>query len=340
MSTPQLKPTVHRFAALDALRGFAVLGNFTTILVEGSMRGLFSLIFGAGVYLFTVRAIYPDGPIRIADLYYRRTLWLVVFGVAHAYFLIMPGSILLTYGLAGLILFPFRVLPARRLVLLAMALLIGVAAYTLPIELAESRLEQAAARPEVSKLQNMIESNTGSLREVEAMIMMLLGLAFCKWGVVTGERRLSIYLRLMIVGYAIGIAFRGWVVLNVWESFDQVGRLAMTLGHLGLFFTIWKFCSGSLPMRALAATGRMALSHYIGQTVIAHLIFSGVGFSLYGTLPRSQVYGIMLAIWLLQLTFSLLWLKRFRFGPLEWAWRCLTYGRLTISHRALQDLKH
>ena len=93
---------------MDALRGFAVLGifiiniigfsmpglafnyptaaggdgalnyglwTFTEIFVEGSMRGLFSLMFGAGLILFTERALYPDGPIRVADLYYRRTLW-------------------------------------------------------------------------------------------------------------------------------------------------------------------------------------------------------------------------------------------------------------------------
>ena len=80
-------------------------------------------------------------------------------------------------------------------------------------------------------------------------------------------------------------------------------------------------------MRALTAAGRMALSNYIGQTVIANLIFSGIGLGLYGSLDRTGVYGVMIAIWIAQLAFSMWWLARFRFGPLEWGWRGLTYWK-------------
>ncbi len=412
-----------RIDALDALRGLAVLGifviniigfglpeiafnnpkaaggegvlnfglwTFTTVFIEGSMRGLFSLMFGAGMVLFTARAAYPDGPIRIADLFYRRTTWLIIFGLIHAFFLLMPGDILLIYGIAGLFLFPFRILSPRKLAALAFVFLAGLTLLSLAEEWEETELglqaaaieERADAGAELSateeqtlaewekaydanwpaqeELDAQIASRTGSPEAVflsnasivamynsigdllwwvsDAFMMMLFGMALYKWRVITSERSLSFYAAMALVGYGIGLGFRIWAVAGRWEAdfspmlwawgaFDQVGRVAMTFGHIGFFFVLWKFAASTLPMRALTAAGRMALTNYIGQTVIANLIFTGVGLGLYGALDRICIYAIMAAIWLAQLIFSMWWLARFRFGPLEWGWRSLTYWR-------------
>lgn len=417
------RPAGERIDALDALRGLAVLGifviniigfsmpeiafsnpkaaggdgfvnyglwTFTTVFAEGSMRGLFSLMFGAGVILFTERALYPDGPIRIADLFYRRTIWLVIFGVAHSYLLLMPGDILLIYGLAGLFLFPLRILPPRLLAGLSGAVLAGLVLWALIEELPETALgheasaieARAAAGAEITdaeqetleewretykgnwplagELREQIEmrtadaatvfssnakivalySDTGSLIywTLDAFMMMLLGMAFYKWRIITAERSLKFYLALAACGYAIGLSFRIWAVFQRWEAdfspilwawgtFDEAGRMAVTIGHVGMFFTIWKAAASGFVMRALTATGRMALTNYISQTVIANLLFTGIGFGLYGSLDRTGVYGIMVVIWIAQIAFSMWWLQRFRFGPLEWGWRCLTYWR-------------
>ncbi len=415
-------PSSSRIDALDALRGLAVLGifvinilgfampeiafenpkaaggagavnhglwTFTTIFIEGSMRGLFSLMFGAGVMLFTARAVYPDGPIKIADLFYRRTMWLIVFGVIHAYLLLMPGDILLIYGLAGLVLFPFRILPPRKLVFLSSALLALFVADSASLEFQELQLARDAAAietkteageratraerqilkdwqaavkdnwPEPEDLQEQVSLRTGDAATVflsnaeivsgdnstdsllwwgaDALMMMFLGMAFYQWRIITAERSLKFYALLAACGYAIGLAIRIWGVSERWAAdfspivtypwlFDQPGRIAMTIGHIGLFFTLWKFVKTSLPMRALTAAGRMALTNYIAQTVIANLIFSGIGLGFYGAVDRMQVYCVLVLIWLLQLAFSMWWLSRYRFGPLEWGWRALTYG--------------
>ncbi|MEO1242274.1 MAG: DUF418 domain-containing protein [Pseudomonadota bacterium] len=412
-----------RIDALDALRGLAVLGifviniigfglpeiafnnpkaaggegavnfglwTFTTVFVEGSMRGLFSLMFGAGVVLFTARAAYPDGAIRIADLFYRRTIWLIVFGLAHAFLLLMPGDILLIYGIAGLLLFPFRILSAKKLAALALAFLAGLTLLSLDEELEETELglqaaaieERADAGAELSateekilaeweeayganwpaqeELEAQIASRTGSPGTVflsnanivamyssigdllwwvtDAFMMMLFGMALYKWRVITAERSLNFYAVMALIGYGIGLGFRIWAVASRWEAdfspmlwawgaFDQAGRVAMTFGHIGFFFVLWKFAASTLPMRALTAAGRMALTNYISQTVIANLVFTGVGLGLYGAVDRIGIYAMMAAIWLAQLTFSMWWLARFRFGPLEWGWRSLTYWR-------------
>lgn len=429
-ATPDSPKTAEsRIAALDALRGLAVLGifviniigfsmpeiafsnpkaaggegalnyglwMFTTVFVEGSMRGLFSLMFGAGVILFTERAIYPDGPIRVADLFYRRTIWLVVFGLIHGFLLLMPGDILLIYGLAGLFLFPFRILSARTLALLAACVLAGLTLWALVEELPETELGHTAAAidvrveageaisdedaetlekwrdtyediwPSPEEIEEQISDRTGPPASVflsiaqevadnssignlmwwtaDAFMMMLLGMAFYKWRIITAQRSLKFYIALAAAGYAVGLSFRIWAVVQRWETdfspilwawgtFDEIGRVAMTIGHIGVFFTLWKFFAESPGMRALTAAGRMALTNYIGQTVVANLIFTGIGLGLYGVLDRSGVYAIMLVIWAAQLAFSMWWLEQFRFGPLEWGWRSLTYGRLQPLRR-------
>jgi uncharacterized protein len=71
----------------------------------------------------------------------------------------------------------------------------------------------------------------------------------------------------------------------------------------------------------------MAFSNYISTSVICSLIFYGYGFGLFNRLQRWQLYPIVLAIWTFQIIVSPIWLRHFRYGPLEWCWRSLTYWK-------------
>jgi uncharacterized protein len=82
---------------------------------------------------------------------------------------------------------------------------------------------------------------------------------------------------------------------------------------------------GGRLYRAFAATGQMALTNYLLQTVICTTLFYGHGFGLYGSVERTGQILIVFAIWAATLAWSPWWLARFRFGPFEWAWRTLTY---------------
>ena len=129
-----------RIAALDVLRGIAILfilymniqpmggyemaiedfryptwttADFWSVFavqtyMSGTQRGLLELLFGAGIMIMARRAMTPDGPVAVADLHYRRNLWLCVFGLANAFILMWWGDILLVYGIAATFLFPFR----------------------------------------------------------------------------------------------------------------------------------------------------------------------------------------------------------------------------------------
>lgn len=98
-----------------------------SMFFEGTMRALFSMLFGVGMVLMTMRMEKKGGGIEVADIYYRRTIWLLIFGLIHAYLILWPGDILFAYGLFGLFLFPFRKTSPKKLIIAALALtLVGM----------------------------------------------------------------------------------------------------------------------------------------------------------------------------------------------------------------------
>jgi uncharacterized protein len=145
-----------RFVQIDVLRGFALLGIywinvyifglpsldyyiplelnddslvnsaigvFSAVYIEGTMRGLFSILFGASALIFLDEAKLASRGMDLVDRYYRRTLLLILFGVIHAYFLLWPYDVLYAYGLFGLFLFPLRKLTVKTLLTCALVLL-------------------------------------------------------------------------------------------------------------------------------------------------------------------------------------------------------------------------
>jgi uncharacterized protein len=174
---------------------------------------------------------------------------------------------------------------------------------------------------------------------LECLGMMLLGMALLKQGVLTGAASRRAYATLMLVGYAIGLSvnlfetsnlaradFSVQALLDSYLTYD-LGRIPMTLGHIGLIGLLYRMPALSGAMRTLAATGQMALTNYLSQSVICMFLFTGAGLALYGHLERHELYYVVVAIWVVQLIWSPLWLRRFRFGPLEWLWRSLTYWK-------------
>jgi uncharacterized protein len=166
--------------------------------------------------------------------------------------------------------------------------------------------------------------------------MMLIGMGLFKMGVLTLEKPKRFYVSLVVIGYGIGLAVNiyetRWILDRGFSAiaFSQtnisydLGRLAMTMGHLGALLLFVR--SGLLPRfrRALASVGQMALTNYLTHSAVCGLIFIGLGF--YNQFERHELYYIVFAIWAAQLVFSPWWLKHYRMGPVEWVWRYLTYG--------------
>lgn len=107
-------------------RDYYALATMATFF-EGTMRGLFSMLFGAGMILFTLNKKESRLGVTVAEAYYRRLLWLVVFGMINAYVLLWPGDILFYYGLIGMLLYPLRKTAPKWLVLMGvLCFVIGI----------------------------------------------------------------------------------------------------------------------------------------------------------------------------------------------------------------------
>jgi uncharacterized protein len=353
---------------------------FQLVLIDGKFRGLFTLLFGAGMMLFMERA-WARGATRWLQA--RRLFWLALFGLAHFY-LLWTGDILFMYAIAGFGALAMVKWSARTQLRVGLAwYLVGALLLTVLIG-GQAAIEslpqvQANAPEQYEELQEgvarmvsdseaegavmaggsyaeivayrVVEDSGGHAEAVffalvETIPLMLIGMGLYRMGLF--ERRLdrSRMRRWGWTGFLGGAALTIPIgVLTISADFPlfltnfafnggtAFLHLPMVLG-LAALLSLWapSASQGWLGQRFVAA-GRMAFSNYIGCSAVMMLVFQGWAGGLYGQLHRLELLGIVLAAWALMLAWSKPWLARFRYGPLEWLWRCLTYGRLFALRR-------
>jgi uncharacterized protein len=396
-----------RLASLDFIRGIAVMGilaanivafgqpqsaymwpgGFLTehgpvsnwlwvaqfTLIDGKMRALFTLLFGAGMILFLDRA-WARGSGRWLQV--RRLIWLFVFGYLH-YLFISKTDILALYAGSGLIALLFvKWKPKTQLLVGIVVYLLGavkdiavwgrlyaVASGAVPDRpggmadmaaemrdagMADGRIETALIRAGDYGgwiTHNMAEHWSQPLLAwsqnlLETIPLMLIGMALYRLGLFDGRlnpRRQAVWGWIgLLVGFAGTLAIGLWnhaeglsYAGTLW-SFDGLSRvplLPMVFGLAALLALWGPSATGRLGSR-ISATGRMAFSNYLGTSILMLFVFHGWALGLFGELTRPALYGVMLATWAIMLVWSPAWLARYRFGPLEWVWRCLTYARI------------
>jgi uncharacterized protein len=119
-----------------------------------------------------------------------------------------------------------------------------------------------------------------------------------------------------------------FLTVFVFIGASPLPRLAAILGLLALL-SLWAPRAATTWLgERLVAAGRVAFSNYIGTSMVMAPIFYGWGLGLFGQFGRVELFGFVLFGWALMLAWSKPWLERYRYGPLEWLWRCLTYWRL------------
>ena len=174
----------------------------------------------------------------------------------------------------------------------------------------------------------------------DAIACMLLGMALYKVGFLTGRLSQRCYVATAAVGFGVGLAVNGFeMAMKIatdyapeWVSgasvpTNDLGRVCMALGFVSIIMIANQRGYLARLRRGLAAVGRMALSNYILQSICGIAIFHDMGFGLWNDLARHELYYVVLGQWVVMIAFSVWWLGRYRFGPLEWLWRTLTYGR-------------
>lgn len=330
-----------------------------TFFVDGKFYTLFSLLFGMG---FSIQLANAEGKLRT---FYRRMAVLLVIGLIHLFFL-WSGDILALYAVCGMLLPLFRKLPTRKLLLVAGGLfLVPVLLDAVFGTRLADPLEREQWR--ICGLYGITEANFGtwlsdarSYREVLQFLHQ--GSVERMWEFVSGHRLFKV-LGLFIVGFAVGreriyadidgrkpllkkvlawglalgIPFG---ILYTWSSMQghPWGRVAHDLLYLVSVYPMGFAYAAGFAMafsrseeapgwKLLANPGRMACTNYLGQSVIGILLFYGIGLGLGNRVGLLGTELIALGVYAFQILFSSLWMRAFAFGPVEWVWRMLTYGK-------------
>lgn len=332
------------------------------VFFQDKFRSLFSMLFGVSIFLIGGER-FDEARGR---LLWRRLLWLGLFGLIHG-FALWFGDILLHYAYSGMLVMMARSWSARRLIwtgaalnavfaLLSVgsALLAGLMAgdaqaaqggnpfATTPEQLSAIIQAYQAGWPgaQIENLKAAVFLQLMSLTLVPITAgLMMLGLGLFKSGFLTGRSPTWVYVLLLLIGGANLAAF-GWYD---WQFYaaphgtpDPTKGLAgvlgsfaplITLAYVSLLILMTRF-GLKVVTGVLAPVGRMAFTNYLTQTLImTTLFYMPWGLHWFATVPPAQLWLVVGGVWLAQLVWSPLWLSVFTMGPLEWLWRCLTYGR-------------
>ena len=319
--------------------------------MESKAFALFSLLFGIGLAIQFERLAAKA---KRLSLLVRRLLALLGFGILHLCF-IWNGDILTEYALIGLIALPF--LYASNRVLVAACAVAMLAYAVMPWWLPDSFLgpDEAALRQYVRVATLVYSSGTWSevvrfnLAEIpriaplhvlvapRTFALFLLGVFAWRSGVFRNpERHRRVFIGAAVLGLVLGLgidllelpdAGSSWRVLApVVSALITLGPVVLAIGYGAACIALYTFTRADRLLSVLGPLGRMAFSNYLAQSLIFGWIFFGYGLGLFGYLSPSQAMWLGMAVYLGQVLVSHWWLKRYRFGPMEWLWRTLMYG--------------
>lgn len=344
------------------------IDTFIYVVVQGSFFPLFSLLFGIGFALMGQR-LRARGA-GFTRIHLRRMACLLVIGLLHGV-LVWSGDILLMYALLGLLLPAFDVLPRRWLgwagalgigcaamALLLMGLLMSLIAANPDSEVLRSVHEQVQAQVQAQAqaygqgsywqaVQQRAADVAASLQNLLVIGGQLLGLFLIGAGLVgtgaladpAGHARTWAWLRWA--------AWPAGLLLNLWAWHSSPYNPPWELGMTHIHAQLLKLLGGSLMglgwlawglrwqhrLRWLQPAGQMALSTYLGQSLVCTLVFYGYGLGWFGQLGRSGQLLFVLALFAVQVLLARCWLRCFTQGPVEWLWRAATYGRVSALRR-------
>jgi len=346
------------------------------VVIDGKMRGLFTMLFGAGMYLFMEKAWARGGTWRLQA--WRLTI-LLAFGLFH-FFFIWPGDILFFYAVFGFVVLACIGWSAKAQLWTGLVgYMFGVLFYAIFISLPWAVVDTSFGTkggPEVAEMRagmiadidktlahgavpsdaiaagdygalvahRFAEQWSEPLSNVlffcfESIPLMLIGMALYRMGFFSGTFTRSkmiawgwagvivgalAHLGIALVVKAGGFTFYG--TLAGFIAWSPLPRLPMLLGLAALMVVYAPAAKGWLGERIRAA-GRAAFTNYLGTSILMMFVFHGWALGLFGALNRPQLYVVVVLSWAVMLAWSKPWLDRYNYGPLEWLWRSLTYGR-------------
>ena len=343
--------------AIDGLTSWSIMA-----FGSGKFNATFSFLFGVGLTIQMARAEGRGAP--FVGLYLRRLAVLLVLGLAHA-LLIWDGDVLQVYAVNGLVLLLIRKWPDRAvLAILVLLLAAPVARDVIKLyQQAPPRHDQAYYAKEVANALRIYGQGTYAeqIRDRAWHLYEAYFVNFDLWfhaqmgvtmllGFLAGRRRvfqdLPAYLPAIrsefrwFLGAGVGCAVFAATVyaMNPGESTPtpvtvvgvatyELSRPLLSLAYMTGLILLFQVPAWQSRLAPLGWVGRMPLTNYLMQSVMATTLFYSYGFGLFGKVGPAVGFLISLAIFAVQIVYSRWWMARFQFGPLEWLWRAITYGR-------------
>jgi uncharacterized protein len=346
-----------------------------TVFVSRKSQTLLTCLFGLGFAIQLARAGSRGG--GIGRLYVRRLLILLMIGIGHAA-LVWWGDVLWGYALTGGVLLLFRARSDRALLLWAFALIFVpklVTSVPAASHLLE-RVIPAPADRDAFNREVLSACRGDDYAHLVRMQAQRTFYQFCHhapeyipWmmghfliGYWVGRRRLlekaaehlATWQRLLVWGAGLGVAGgvvsamkgifvrRGVELSTGWKLAlivpEEGGILAMALAYVSALVLLMQKPWWRSKLMRLAPAGRMALSTYLSQSAIMTFLFYGWGLGLMLRVGPAWCIPITLAVFAGQLVVANAWLSRWQFGPVEWIWRWLTYGRFPSMRPASRNL--
>jgi len=322
---------------------------FVQLFAEGKFYTIFSFLFGLGFAVQLQRAEAKGKDIR--SFYPRRLLVLFAIGVLHS-ILLWSGDILRMYALWGFALLAFR-RRSNRTLLIAAGLLFVLSFAALGLLGGQSGVNTGSPGGAEMQLADLARaaytsSSIGDyftfqlIASLVVFVFIALSqgpsvLALFLIGLLAGRSRIferldehrALARRVAAVAFPVGLLANVlFVFTDGWTSAFglTVGAPTLAAAYVAGLSLLSLRPAGARALAPMASVGRMALTNYVLQSLVCALLFYGIGFGLYEQVGAAGLLGITVAIYALQLPLSAWWLGRYRFGPLEWVWRTLTYG--------------
>ncbi len=323
----------------------AVLGE---ILVDQKFMGIFSLLFGAGIFLFIERAARREKRPTLLNAW--RNILLLIMGLVHM--VVWEGDVLTAYAISAFVLLLLRGLPSRAMIVLGVLIFLASALPSFLLQgwvnATDVSLEGVWVLPEDGAMPSGedYEILSGVLALgylMRALGLILTGAGLYRTGFMQGALSNQFYRRMALGGLGVGLSLAtlGVVITHLGDygrdvSFigevpNTLGTIAASLGYMSLII-LWQRTSGFAWLKErFIAVGRMALTNYLAHTALGVPILTYLLADV--EIGRTGVLIFILAVWALQLWWSPVWLNRFRFGPMEWAWRTGTYRQRQALRR-------
>ncbi|MBL7472577.1 DUF418 domain-containing protein [Robertkochia sediminum] len=323
---------------------------------------IFSLLFGLGIAMQTINRSEKGNP----DRWFlpRRMFLLFIFGLLHIV-LFWSGDVVHLYALLGFPLVCFIKCSNKTLLLLSLGLLL-FPFYDQLLQQLFSLLQfhpevilkdqTGATVHHIITQGSYFEGMVLRLKEYVFNIPMLYGflapiaMAMFLLGVYLGKNKIyntlhefidrikkpaialavisNVYRLFFLFVLTDTAMYRTAMLRTLFIKVMVVSDVIMGLFYLWLLGWLWYNTTWKKILSPLKYAGRMALTHYIGQSVIGLFLFSSVGLGLYESFSPSKTLLLATLVFALQVIFSKIWLSYFKYGPLEWIWRCLSYQKV------------